>query len=200
MANFTNFTKLQLIVDRTDLGTDGIVGGDYIVTITIPAGEQPTSDTTPHTILGINYQPSSAMTLDGKLDALAAAIHTSSVGLTASKVNQQVVVVYDLDHLTTPYTGTIPTDFTTPIGGINYVFDIQDQRDVVTTMKHSEYEDSESGLKLATEAMYSLVAASAKSDTVQLQRIMLSDSDVELVTTDITGKVVGKDYQNYSVQ
>jgi len=68
-----------------------------------------------------------------------------------------------------------------------------------TVLKHSEYEDSESGLKLATAAMYDLVADSPSSDSAQLQRVMLSSNDLELVTTNITGKVVGKDYRAYSI-
>lgn len=115
-------------------------------------------------------------------------------GVTSFVNGNSLVITYDA-------TSTIPTIPTIPevSNGITATYTSVDNRDTLTLLKHSEYDDSESGLKLATTALYDLVAASALTDSAQLQRIKLSDSDATLITEDITLKVVGKNYKPYSV-
>lgn len=190
MANFTNFTKLQLIVERTDLGADISVGGNFIVTATLSGTATASDDVIflgETTAVLIGETPSQVATkMKVVFDALT--------GVTSTVLGNSLVITYDA-------TSTIPTVPGTPevSNGITATYVVTDNRDTITVLKHSEYEDSESGLVLATAAMYSLVAASALTDSVQLQRIKLSDSDTTLITDDITLKVIGKNYQNYSV-
>lgn len=189
MANFTNFTKLQLIVERTDLGADSALEGDYVVTTALVGTATATDDvvmlgqTTPVLIGETASQVATKMK----------AVFDLVTGVTSVVLGDSLVITYD-------NTATLPLvpDFEIS-NGITGTHTITDNRDTLSLLKHSEYEDSEAGLKLATEAMYSLVAASALTDSVQLQRIKLSDSDTTLITDDITLKVVGKNYQNYSV-
>ncbi len=190
MANFTNFTKLQLIVERTPTGDDGELGGDLVETITF-TGTATASGT--FTVLG----QGTAITIGDTSDVVAGLVATTLdglVGVTAVAVGSVVTATYT----------SLATDpvVTTPVVnlGVTAVIVEEDNRDGIPfTMKHSEYEDSETGLQLATEAMYTLVAASPESDSIQMQRIKLSDSDAVLVTDDITLQVLGKNYSPYTV-
>lgn len=191
MANFTNFTKLQLIVDRTPPGADGVIGGNLIVAYTITGS--PTADANT-TILNTNIPVLISDTTNQSAVKIQAGLN-AVVGLTATISGDIVTVEFTDNSLS-------PTDLVNTLvsNGLTCTPVATDNRDgPVIQMKHSEYEDSESGLQLATVAMYSLVAASAATDSIQMQRIKLSDSSTSLVTDDITQKVVGKNYQNYSV-
>lgn len=190
MANFKNFTKLQIIVERTDLGDDSNVGGDLIYTVSI-TGAAIAGETLE--ILGV---PVTTVALDSAtVVASKAAIAIDVVtGLTATSLAGVLTVTLD-----NTFVGSDPTFITPTVSdGVTYVYTSVDNRDSTSILKHSEYEDTETGLILATSAMYTLVAASAVTDVAQLQRIMLSSSDTELITTDITAQVVGKDYTSYT--
>ncbi len=191
MANFTNYTKLQLIVDRTPPGADGILGGNLLIAYTIT--NTPTADAN-MVLLGTNIAVLIADTVNQVANKIQVGLD-AVVGLTATILGDVVTVEFTDDSLS-------PLDLVTPIvsNGITATPLATDNRDGdVVQMKHSEYEDSESGLKLATVAMYSLVAASPATDSIQLQRIMLSSSHTALQTNDITAMVVGKDYQPYTI-
>lgn len=190
MANFTNFTKLQLIVERTDLGLDGITGGNYIITIALVGTLTSDGDVV---FLG---ETTAALQADTTTQVAAKmkAVFDLLTGVTSLVSGDSLVITYD-DTATVP---TLP-EFPEVSNGVTGTYSAIDNRDTSIFLKHSEYEDSEAGLKLATEAMYSLVAASALTDATQLQRIKLSDSDATLITEDITLQVVGKNYKPYSV-
>lgn len=191
MANFTNFTKLQLIVDRTPPGADGTIGGNLIVAYTITGS--PTADANA-TILNTNIPVLISDTTNQSAVKIQAGLN-AVVGLTATISGDIVTVEFTDNSLS-------PTDLVNSLvsNGLTCTPSATDNRDgTVIQMKHTEYEDSESGLKLATEAMYNLVAASPATDSIQLQRIMLSSSHTALQTNDITAKVVGKDYQPYTI-
>lgn len=190
MANFTNYTKLQLIVERTDLGADELLGGNLGIDITFSGT---TSAAGNINILGnpvaIDIGDTAAI-VAGKVSSALTALPNI-----VSTVDGEVVTLIYSDM---PYPTSVPTEPEISLG-ITREYEVTDDRDSVTLLKHSEYEDSESGLKLATEAMYTLVAASSALDTIQMQRVMLSDSDGQLLTTNITQKVVGKNYKPYTV-
>ena len=193
MANFTNYSKLQLIVERTSLGTDEALGGEVTETITL-SGLVATGS--PFIKLGVTTAlvvGDTASVAAGKIRvALGAA---GLVGVVISGADDKVIITYGstASNVPTEQGDLIVSD------GVTYTYLYVDNRDTVTILKHSEYDDTESGLSLATVAMYTLVAASPVTDTTQLQRIMLNASSSDLLTTDITSKVTGKSYQAWSV-
>ena len=189
MANFKNFTKLQLIVERTNLGADSAVGGDYVVTSTVTG--TPTADAN-MALLGQSIPVLIADTTE-QVATKIAAVFDALLGVTSSALGTVVTINYGA-------LSTIPTLASPEVSnGITNSYGAVDNRDTSVFLKHSEYEDTEAGLILATAAMYSLVAASALTDKVQMQRIKLSDSDTTLVTDDVTLQVTGKNYQAYTV-
>ncbi len=179
---------MQIIVDRTALGADGVAGGDFVVTANLAGNITATGNVTflgVTTAVLIGENPNQTVT-KMKVD------FDLVTGVTSVVSGNSLIITYDI-------TATIPTVPTSELdNGMTATHVVADNRDVVSVLKHSEYEDSEAGLVLATAALYSLIAASAVTDAAQLQRIRLSSSDAVLITTDITEKVVGKDYTTYT--
>ena len=201
MANFMNYSKLQLVVERTTpqvLGDDMAAGGGVKLEISL-AGAATSGETL--NILGVAVTTAANDTATQAAVKVATAL-TAITGITSTSAAEVVSV----EFVFPTYQGTYPDEEPTEHAGdnITYTYSVyEDNRDLAATpaivMKHSEFEDTESGLALATVAMYTLTAASPATDVIQMQRIMLSAGSTALDTTNITQPVAGKNYTPYSV-
>ena len=177
MANFQNYSKLQLIVARTSSTVALTVSGSATAGETI-------------SILGNDITTTAAddaATIAGNIVTVLDAV----TGISASAAAGVVTVVYDADTYVGTISFTAPDQVVSDDVTYDYVM-------VVNDLKHSEYSDDAAGLSLATEAMYDLVLSSANTDTVQIQKLALNDTATTLVATEITAAVVGTNYTVYT--
>lgn len=198
MANFSNYSKLQIITSRQgDLGSDATIGGTTVSSLLTITGAATAGSIV--TILGTavtNLITEDPTAIGSNIDRDFTA--TPITGLTVTD-NTDGTLLFTWDEAT--FVGTIPSLDPTIVveDGVTYTFSAYaDTRDApAVLMKHSEYEDSETGMSAAIAALYALVLSSPSTDASQLQRIKLDDTNITLVTTPITANITGQAYTAY---
>lgn len=197
MANFSNFSKVQLLVSRQQgLGSDNAPGGTTVSSLLSISGVAVSGST--FDLLGYSIT-TDFNDIDSdiaiKVDDFISAENT--VGLTLSRSGSTILFTWD----EATFIGTIPSLDPAIVveDGVLYDFsNFADTRDAPRlVMKHSEYEDSQAGMDAATATMYALILDSPPTDTVQLQRLRLDDSSFQLVKTNITEALPGELYPEY---
>lgn len=195
MANFSNYSKIQLLVNRAER-----VLGDGSALITLTGVGGLSAEGAEFILAGLHNVPIYVFEADTPITSAPFFIPdlNAIVGLTATdQEDGTILLAYD-----NTFAGELPTEnYSEAITGmtltVTNVVDNYGDVTPATTMIHSAYIDSDEGIEAATAAMYELILKEPLADSFQLLRIKLIDTTDDVVTTSITGTISGKAFKEF---